>query len=102
MCGILGASCKFPKESFNNALESIRHRGPDDFGIFEFPQGSFGFTRLAILEIQAGKQPLNLLDEQVVAMFNGEIYNYRELRESLLTEGVRFYGTSEVEVLARG
>jgi asparagine synthase (glutamine-hydrolysing) len=102
MCGILGTSSKFPKESFNNALESIRHRGPDDFGIFEFPQGSFGFTRLSILEIQAGKQPLNLVDEQVVAMFNGEIYNYRELRESLLTEGVSFYGTSEVEVLARG
>jgi asparagine synthase (glutamine-hydrolysing) len=102
MCGILGASSKIIGEGFDAALESIKHRGPDDYATFECQRITLGFVRLAILEIKSGKQPFYLADEKNVIAFNGEIYNYKELRNSLTESGVRFQGTSEAEVLLRG
>lgn len=102
MCGILGASSVFGITRFNAALKSIQHRGPDGSELLNFSEVFFGFSRLAIQEIKDGRQPLYLVEENLVALFNGEIYNYRELREALKVDGIQFYGDSEVEVLLRG
>jgi len=101
MCGILGVSTSMGREALSLALNSIAHRGPDDQCFFEAGQMSFGFARLAILELESGTQPHVLFNEELVTMFNGEIYNYREIRNELQLEGVLFSGTSEVEVISR-
>jgi asparagine synthase (glutamine-hydrolysing) len=101
MCGIVGASTSMGREALSLALNSIAHRGPDDQRLLESGQMSFGFARLAILELEAGSQPHVLFDHELVTMFNGEIYNYQEIRQQLQLEGVLFSGTSEVEVISR-
>lgn len=101
MCGIVGASTSMGRDALASALNSISHRGPDEQRLFESGQMSFGFARLAILELESGSQPHVLFDEALVTMFNGEIYNYQEIRSQLQLEGVLFSGTSEVEVISR-
>jgi asparagine synthase (glutamine-hydrolysing) len=101
MCGIVGVSTSMGGDVLSSALNSIAHRGPDDQRLFNGGQISFGFARLAILELEAGGQPHVLIDEELVTMFNGEIYNYQEIRQQLQMEGVLFSGTSEVEVISR-
>ena len=102
MCGILGASSDYATSQIGKALQSIEHRGPDEKEILENDGITFGFARLSIMEISSGKQPLHILDQNLVALFNGEIYNYQELRKEMESDGIRFYGTSEVEVILRG
>jgi asparagine synthase (glutamine-hydrolysing) len=79
MCGIVGASTSMGRKALSLALNSIAHRGPDDQRLLESGQMSFGFARLAILELEAGSQPHVLSDNELVTMFNGEIYNYKTL-----------------------
>ena len=84
-----------------NIATALAHRGPDGEG--SYTHGSFGLThrRLAIIDLSdTGAQPMCV--GSIVVVFNGEIYNYRELREQLCREGAIFYGTSDTEVLARG
>jgi len=102
LCGILGASSNFALPHIDAALRSIEHRGPDERVIQEDDGVTFGFARLSIMEITAGKQPLHLRDQNLTALFNGEIYNYQELRMEMESAGTRFNSTSEVEVLLRG
>jgi len=102
VCGILGASSNFALSDIDAALRSIKHRGPDEDLILEDDGATFGFARLSIMEITAGKQPLHLRDENLTALFNGEIYNYQELRMEMQAAGTQFKSTSEVEVLLRG
>src|SRR5216117_514769 len=79
---------------------SIAHRGPDDSGLYLHQQVGFGFRRLAILDLSpAGHQPMCSEYGQLVIVFNGEIYNYIELREELRAAGHCFRSTSDTEVL---
>jgi asparagine synthase (glutamine-hydrolysing) len=101
MCGIAGGVG--PSAPSLQALEAqltkLEHRGPDDRGIYVNHGISLGMCRLAIVEIAAGKQPFESADGKVKIVFNGEIYNYRQLREELVALGHEFVGASESEVI---
>ena len=108
MCGILGvfdtnSSDKLEK-TFNESLDLLKHRGPDDSGIkiFNISDGILviGQTRLSIIDLSsAGHQPMQTEDNRYSIVFNGEIYNYKEIREELKVEGYVFKTNSDTEVL---
>lgn len=101
MCGITGGiGVSAPSKGLLDAqLKSIEHRGPDDTGTY-FNQGiSLGMCRLAVVEIAAGKQPASDALERIHIVWNGEIYNYRELRSELEQRGVKCRDSSESEVV---
>lgn len=81
--------------------EAQRHRGPDEGGIYSDPSGRIvlGARRLAVIDLQTGSQPLSNEDGSITAVLNGEIYNYRSLRESLLARGHTFLTQTDTEVL---
>ena len=101
MCGITGGiGPSAPQQLLLNAqLKSIEHRGPDDSGIYLNSGVGLGMCRLAIVEIAAGKQPASDAAEQIHIVWNGEIYNYRELRVELESRGVHCRDSSESEVV---
>lgn len=101
MCGIsggIGASAP-SKQLLDAQLKSIEHRGPDDKGTYLNKEISLGMCRLAIVEIAAGKQPASDASEKIHIVWNGEIYNYRELRFELQQRGVYCRDSSESEVV---
>lgn len=77
----------------------MSHRGPDDQGIYEDETIQLGFRRLSIIDLQKGSQPFFSEDKNFALIFNGEIYNYRTLRETLTLKGVKFKTNSDTEVL---
>jgi asparagine synthase (glutamine-hydrolysing) len=79
--------------------DSIVHRGPDDEGFYFSGQVGLGFRRLSIIDLGGGHQPLCNEDESVWIVFNGEIYNYQELRQFLLSKGHQFRTQSDTEVI---
>ena len=79
--------------------EVIRHRGPDDEGIHVEGGVGLGMRRLSIIDLSTGQQPIHNEDQSVWLVFNGEIYNYRELRQSLQAEGHQFYTASDTETI---
>jgi asparagine synthase (glutamine-hydrolysing) len=84
----------------DNMLESITHRGPDSAGVYSDNVLTLGFRRLSILDLtDAANQPLYSPDGNVVLVFNGEIYNFQEIRKELQQVGYQFYTTSDSEVL---
>ena len=101
MCGITGGiGPNAPMQDLLDAqLNSLRHRGPDDSGTYVNPGIGLGMGRLAIVEIAAGKQPASDASEQIHMVFNGEIYNYRELRAELEQSGIHCRTSSESEVI---
>src|SRR5688572_8619583 len=83
--------------------DSIRHRGPDDHGTFVEEGLGLGMRRLAIIDLTpSGHQPLFNEDGSVAVVFNGEIYNHRDLRSRLEASGHTFRGSSDTEVLVHG
>jgi asparagine synthase (glutamine-hydrolysing) len=101
MCGIsggIGASAP-SKQLLDAQLKSIEHRGPDDKGTYLNQEISLGMCRLAIVEIASGKQPASDISEKIHVVWNGEIYNYRELRSELEQRGVHCRDSSESEVV---
>ena len=101
MCGIAGGigPSAPSKLVLDNQLDSIKHRGPDDQGTYVNQGIALGMCRLAIVEIAAGKQPATDERESIHLVFNGEIYNYRELRHELELSGIRCRDSSESEVI---
>jgi asparagine synthase (glutamine-hydrolysing) len=101
MCGITGGiGPSAPQQLLLDAqLKSIEHRGPDDSGTYLNNGIGLGMCRLAIVEIAAGKQPASNTAEQIHIVWNGEIYNYRELRTELEGRGAHFRDSSESEVV---
>lgn len=104
MCGIAGfAGLNVPPDRYRGVLDamcsSMIHRGPDDAGIWHDDIAGIGMRRLSIIDIAGGHQPLSSNDERYQIVFNGEIYNYRELRSALEARGVVFKTRSDTEVL---
>ncbi len=83
-------------------MNSIRHRGPDDEGLHVDDMAGLGFCRLSIIGITNGKQPMYNEDESIVVTFNGEIYNYQEIKEELIGKGHIFKTDADTEVLVHG
>jgi asparagine synthase (glutamine-hydrolysing) len=101
MCGILGIMPSAEKGAFQRALDKIEHRGPDGFGFWEDSayRISLGHRRLSILDLtDNAKQPMSWHDRYVIT-FNGEIYNYIELKKGLEQKGLKFRSQSDTEVL---
>ncbi|MEK7604672.1 MAG: asparagine synthase (glutamine-hydrolyzing) [Patescibacteria group bacterium] len=104
MCGIAGiihpvGGKKGAQEALDLMLERIIHRGPDDSGTFVDPAVALGMRRLSIIDVAGGKQPITSQDGSLLIVFNGEIYNYRELRTGLLERGHTFKTESDTEVI---
>src|SRR2546425_2325829 len=107
MCGIAGLITHNPETRIGAMLSVIEHRGRDDEGIWtslpidaEERRVCFGHRRLSIIDTSsAGHQPMPTRDGRLVVILNGEIYNYRELREQLATKGHRFRTQTDTEVL---
>jgi asparagine synthase (glutamine-hydrolysing) len=99
LCGIAGFWGP-PDEALLKAMNAcVRHRGPDDDGFLATPWASLGMRRLAIIDIEGGAQPIGNEDGSVQVVYNGEIYNYRELRAELEAKGHRFRTRSDTEVI---
>ncbi|MCB1275579.1 asparagine synthase (glutamine-hydrolyzing) [Prosthecobacter sp.] len=102
MCGIAGQFGKVTKDFASKALAALQHRGPDGQGVWESELATLVHTRLAILDLsEGGSQPMHVAESGLTIVFNGEIYNFRELRAELEREGVVFHSQSDTEVLLR-
>src|SRR5688572_21776593 len=103
MCGIVGivqsSETQVDQALVSRMCEAIRHRGPDEDG-FYFKDGvGLGMRRLAIIDLKGGQQPIHNADRSAWIVFNGEIYNYRELRKQLEDLGHKFYTDSDTEAI---
>ena len=104
MCGIAGiynsASDMAPSvQQLSKMIAQLAHRGPDGFGIYSEEKIGFAHARLSIIDLQTGSQPVHNEDRTIWVIFNGEIFNYIELRTELVNKGHRFYTESDTEVI---
>src|SRR4051812_17161356 len=109
MCGIAGfvesaeARVPMPKDDatalVHDMCRKIRHRGPDDEGVLVEPGIALGMRRLSIIDVSSGHQPIHNEDGSVSIVFNGEIYNFQELRDELGRAGHKFYTHTDTEVI---
>jgi asparagine synthase (glutamine-hydrolysing) len=98
MCGITGFNWQ-DEPLVRRMCDTIAHRGPDDSGVYTDAWVSLGHRRLSIIDLNHGRQPLANEDETVWIVFNGEIYNFPELRKQLLAAGHRFKTATDTEVI---
>jgi len=106
MCGICGIidfkNNGVEESSLKSMMQAMKHRGPDDEGIFTEDNIGLGFVRLSIIDLSPlGHQPMFSEDGKYVIVFNGEIYNYIEIREELKAKGYKFKSNSDTEVLLK-
>lgn len=102
MCGIAGFSGDFDRALLDRMNAALAHRGPDDAGIEVLEGKGLGLAhrRLSIIDLSPrGRQPMWDVTGKVATVYNGELYNYRELRQELVADGYRFNGSSDTEVL---
>ena len=108
MCGIAGvyalatAGPPPPMELLRAMADTMVHRGPDDDGYHQAPGVGLAMRRLSILDVEGGKQPISSEDGTVVAILNGELYNFESLRRDLEERGHRFRTRTDTEVLVHG
>src|SRR5574337_2148237 len=99
MCGIAGFVGAGDRDQLERMVKLLVHRGPDDEGVFALPGIGLGMRRLSIIDLPGGRQPMVNEDESLRIVFNGEIYNFRDLRSDLLRRGHRFRTQSDTEVI---
>lgn len=99
MCGIVGIVSKHGRGSIRGMTDALAHRGPDGVGYFENDGVALGHTRLSIIDLTGGAQPIPNEDETLQLVCNGEIYNSPELRRDLIAKGHRFRTKTDVEVI---
>lgn len=107
MCGFVGFIDENDQTYDHRAAivamaDAIAHRGPDSEGYFEDGRAALGFRRLAIIDLAGANQPLYNENRSLVLVFNGEIYNYRELRRQLIAAGHAFSTQGDAEVVLHG
>src|SRR5437879_13443363 len=105
MCGICGiaylASGKADPAVLRRANDLIRHRGPDDEGYYSDEHAGLAMRRLSIIDLSTGHQPISNPEGTIWIVFNGEIYNFQELRPDLEKGGYKFRTKSDTEVILR-
>src|SRR3989304_7051721 len=104
MCGIAGIlnlndEVKVSSDLLKRMFSAIKHRGPDEFGSYKDADAGFAHARLSIIDLSGGQQPMSNEDGTVWITFNGEIFNYVELRQELLKKGHTFSTQSDTEVI---
>lgn len=104
MCGICGKAALSSSDRVNPATvermtEALYHRGPDDYGMYATDQVVLGHRRLSIIDLKTGKQPICNEDRTIWIVYNGEIYNFKELRQQLLRDGHVFTTSTDTEVI---
>lgn len=100
MCGLAGFIGEGNELDLKNMIETLTHRGPDDRGLFFENEIALAHARLSILDLSpAGHQPMFSSDKKIVTIFNGEIYNFLEIREDLKSRGHKFKSDSDTEVI---
>ena len=100
MCGIAGYFGSGNQEILAKMTNALRHRGPDDEGFYLDGPIGLGHRRLAIIDLSpAGHQPMTNDSQDIWLVFNGEIYNFQELRLELVNQGYKFRGNSDTEVI---
>jgi len=103
MCGIAGifhpAGHQSDEVLLKSMISRVHHRGPDGYGYYSDSDVALAHARLSIIDIAGGKQPIHNEDQSVWVIFNGEIFNYIELREDLQKKGHRFYTKTDTEVI---
>ncbi|MSZ01789.1 MAG: asparagine synthetase B, partial [Actinobacteria bacterium] len=101
MCGIAGGvGNRAPKsDELSHQLDSIHHRGPDETGRFLSDGIALGIRRLAIIDVGTGQQPVSNESQTIHLVFNGEIYNFKSLRDDLSSKGHHFRSNGDSEVL---
>ena len=107
MCGIAGVVARDATRRpdlavIERMVEKLHHRGPDDTGTITLPGVALGLKRLSIIDVAGGRQPIQNEDETITFVGNGEIFNYRALRDELLGKGHRFRTGSDMEVIVHG
>lgn len=100
ICGVISTSLESARSLVSLMTPTMTHRGPDDEGYFESGPVAFGMRRLSIIDIEGGHQPIFNEDGSVAVLLNGEIYNYRELRDELWHLGHTFRTRADSEVVA--
>ena len=102
MCGITGIirfNSDIQLSEIVSMTESIAHRGPDGEGFHIEGNTGLGHRRLSIIDLDGGKQPMSDESKKIWITFNGEIYNYKDLRKQFISEGVHFHTHSDTEVI---
>ncbi len=104
MCGICGKlnfkrSEPVEPELIKDMASALHHRGPDEFGFYNEKKIGLGHARLSIIDLSGGQQPMHNEDKNIWIVFNGEIFNYLELRDELIKKGHTFYTKSDTEVI---
>ena len=101
MCGIAGVigTQKYTKSDVAQMIECIAYRGPDEQDVVKIGPALLGHARLAVVDPENGGQPMSNTDDTVWVVFNGEIYNFIELREDLKSKGYQFKSRCDTEVL---
>jgi glutamine phosphoribosylpyrophosphate amidotransferase len=106
MCGIAGVVWEQPSSAVDahareRIVAALRHRGPDGQGVYADEHAALALTRLSIIDVEGGRQPLSNEDGTVWTVFNGGIYSFTELRERLQSRGHRFQTNCDTEVIVR-
>ena len=101
MCGIAGVvgTQKYTKSDVARMIDCIAYRGPDEQDVVQIGPALLGHARLAVVDPENGGQPMSNTDDTVWVVFNGEIYNFIELREDLKSKGYQFKSRCDTEVL---
>lgn len=102
ICGFTGECNEITKDTLKKMMDKIIHRGPDSEGQYIDEKVALGFRRLSIIDLDNGSQPMKNKKEDIIVVFNGEIYNYREIRAELIEKGHTFQNNSDTECLIHG
>lgn len=102
MCGFCGYINRKEKDHIKKMNDMIAHRGPDDESYYKDDEIAMGFRRLSIIDLKGGRQPMSNEDDTMYITFNGEIYNFKEIKEDLINKGHTFQTNADTEVILHG